>query len=230
MDASIFGIKIATGERGELISRARALVGRGGRIATVNPIMMSYAAENEEFCRILRGFDLCVPDGVGVRAALLFRGERTDVLAGVELGLHLLEGEALSLGLIGGEAGIARRAMDNLLRSNPALSEAFVFDGYAAREDEILEALLETKPSLVYVCLGTPKQELFISRIAPLSPSTVFVGLGGSLDIYSGRKRRAPRLFRALGAEWLWRIIKEPRRIGGIFRIFSFMRASLMRE
>lgn len=229
MQAEIFGIKIAIGQREELIAHARSLIGKGGKIATVNPIMMSYALENEEFRDALSVFDLCIPDGVGIKAALLLRREHTDTLAGVELGAELVGRGAVTLGLIGGEPGVARGAMDNLIAENPELSEAFVFDGYSSCEEEICEALKSARADLVYVCLGTPKQEMLISRLAAISPATVFVGLGGSLDIYSGRKRRAPRIFRLLGAEWLWRMIKEPRRIKGLFRILTFMRAALTR-
>ena len=229
MRAELFGIKIAVGRRDELLCWARSLIGKGGKIATVNPIMMSYALENGDFREVLSGFDLCIPDGVGIKAALLLRREHTDTLAGVELGAELAGRGAITLGLIGGGEGVARRAMDNLRISNRELSEAFVFDGYSYSEEEICESLKQSRPDLVFVCLGTPKQEMLISTLAEISPSTVFVGLGGSLDIYSGMKRRAPRIFRRLGAEWLWRMIKEPRRIKGLLRILAFMRAALVR-
>lgn len=230
MNSKLFGIKIARGSRDELLCRARSLIGAGGRIATLNPIMMSYANENTELREALSGFELCIPDGVGVRAVLALRGEQTAVVAGVELGELLLDGRTLSLGVVGAKEGIARRAMDNLLAKHPQLCEAFVFDGYTFDEDTLAAALRRTRPSLAYFCLGTPKQELLIEKMYRHSPTTLFVGLGGSLDIYSGAVRRAPRAVRALGAEWLWRTLSQPSRLARLPRIFSFMRAALREE
>ena len=230
MNSKLFGIKIARGSRDDLVRRARSLIGVGGRIATLNPIMMSYAKENAELREALSGFELCIPDGVGVKAVLALRSEHTDVLAGVELGELLLDTGAVSLGIVGAREGIARQAMDNLLARHEGLCEAFVFDGYTFDEGALAAALARTRPSLAYFCLGTPKQELLIEKMYRHSPTTVFVGLGGSLDIYSGAVRRAPRAVRAVGAEWLWRMLSQPSRLRRLPRIFSFVRAALREE
>lgn len=230
MGSRIFGIDIETGNREQLLERARALIGKGGAIATVNPIMMSYAREDGDFRETLAGFELCIPDGVGIKLALFLRSEPCEVLAGVELGkLMLAEGE-VTLALVGGKPGVARRAMENLKAEFPRVKEAFVFDGYNFDEGELAAVLGKTEPTLAYFCLGTPRQERLISRMREFSPSTVFIGLGGSLDVYSMDVRRAPRIFRALGAEWLWRIIRTPSRIKKLPRIFSFLAAAVRGE
>ncbi len=89
----------------------------------------------------------------------------------------------------------------------------------ADREDEIVEAIRSAAPTIVLVGLGAPKQERWIERHADAFPSVrIMIGVGGAFDMWGGSKRRAPRAFRTLGLEWLWRLALEPRRLPRILR------------
>ena len=129
----------------------------------------------------------------------------------------------MSLALVGALPGVAKEAMRRLRAEFPSLSEAFVFDGYSYTVSELKESLSRTRPRLAYFCLSSPKQELLIAKVHAASPHTLYIGLGGSLDVYSGRVKRAPKFVRTLHLEWLWRAVLEPKRFLKIPRLFVFL-------
>ena len=219
----IFGLEVTLGTEDELFRAVRALIHKGGRVATVNPLMLMNAYESEEFFSVLSSFDLRIPDGFGVKLAARLRGERTEVLAGVELGKMLLSLGEVSLALVGAVPGVAEAAMQSLLAEFQQLRPAFVFDGYSYTVNGVREALSVHRPTLAYFCLSSPKQEILISEAFSASPGTLFIGLGGSLDVYSKRVRRAPKFLRRLHLEWLYRAVIQPRRLLKIPKLFVFL-------
>ena len=222
----LFDINIAVGSREELYSRCSDMIGRGCAVATVNPEILAEAARNHEL-RTALSESLCIPDGIGVALMLRRLGCKTERLPGVELGEELLEGErCVKLAIIGGREGIAEAAMQNLVMRHRNVIPEFTASGYDMDCEYIGRQLSDTRPDIVFVCLGSPKQELFISRMRKFSEKTLFLGLGGSADIYSGEKQRAPRIMRAVGAEWLWRVVCEPKRITRLMKSFSFFMKS----
>ena len=219
-NAILLGQRFAIGTRSELLKEAQALIGVGGVIATVNPIMLVRAVKNPALERALQ-HSLNIPDGVGIKSALMKRGVETEVFPGVELVPVLLQ-EGGSVGIVGGEAGVAERAFSELYRHNDKLTLAFCYDGYTFNVSDLKRSLTDTKPKFMLVALGVPKQELLIDEIREYSRKTVYIGIGGSLDIYSGKKRRAPEAFRKSGFEWLYRMIKEPKRLRGLTELWDF--------
>ena len=219
----IFGIKIALGTRSELFSAVIPYLWRGGAIATVNPEILSESLENIKLRAYLNS-SLCIPDGVGVKAAMARQGIKTEVLPGVELGEMLLDVVPLRLGIIGGAGGVAEGAMAALISRHALTKRAFALPGYGIRYSEYEREIEKSGAEIVFVCLGSPKQELFIAEVREKFPSVLFIGLGGSLDVYSGKKRRAPAIFRRLSLEWLYRIAKEPKRLARVPKILKFFR------
>ena len=219
---NLFDINIAVGSRAELLFRAAALVGRGGAIATVNPEILNSSLKDPELKSALLN-SLCIPDGIGVELALRSAGCRTERFPGVELGEALLNcGRCIHLGIIGGKEGIAESAMEMLVMRHGNVIPEFSVCGYNMDYEYIGRLLDEKRPDIVFVCLGSPLQELFISKMRNISPRTLFIGLGGSADIYSEKKRRAPSVFRALGLEWVWRIMREPKRLKRVPSLLAF--------
>ena len=80
------------------------------------------------------------------------------------------------------------------------------------REQEIISEINEKKPDVVFVCLGVPKQEYWIYNNKNQLNAKVFIALGGTLDVFAGNVKRAPDIYIKLGLEWLYRLIKEPKR------------------
>ena len=86
-------------------------------------------------------------------------------------------------------------------------------NGYDYSDDEVFQEILTLQPDIVMVALGIPRQELLIDRWYHRFHKGVFVGVGGTFDVLSGTKRRAPKFFRSLNMEWLYRILREPKRL-----------------
>ena len=228
---TVFGVRMAVGTREELFLLVKERLFSGGAVATVNATMLDRARRDADVRRTLSSM-LSIPDGVGVRLVLRARGIQTEVLPGVELGRLLLSSGAITVGLYGGRSGVAEGAMAVLLRDNPRLRPAFALDGYSVDERELCAALERTSPDVLCIALGSPRQEKLAARLRVLYPTMLSLGLGGSLDVWSGRLRRAPRLFRSLGLEWLWRMLRQPRRLLGVpslcrFLFFGFWEGTL---
>lgn len=217
---------ITVGNKEELLAAAEGLIGVGGRVATVNPIMLYDALKNPELAEALDN-SVCIPDGVGISFALSKRGIHTEVFAGIELCEALLdardENNGVTFAIIGGRGGVAEGARDYLLSRHKYAKCLFTASGYGYKEEELAEKIKECEPNILLVCLGSPKQEILISKFVEIAPRTLYLGLGGSLDVYCGRIKRAPRVFRKLRAEWLWRMAREPRRLAGIPKILDFL-------
>ena len=221
----IFGVDVLAGKREELFGAAAELIGIGGAISTVNPEILANSLENDELRSALCD-SLCIPDGVGVEMTLRRLGDLAERFPGVELGEALLSVFAVRLGIIGGREGVAERAAKNLAEKYPSSSPVMTISGYGINNEDVIAAIREAKPDVVFVCLGSPKQEIFIKEIKDSCDGVLFVALGGAVDVYSGDKKRAPRLFRALRCEWLYRIIKEPSRIKRLPKLVRYVRES----
>ena len=200
----------------EAAALALAVRDKQGEATLVTPNALMLAACRAPAMRqLLTDFDLIAPDGDGIALAARLLGQPPPPkCAGVEIGWELARLAAergLSLFLCGGRPGVAERAAERLTAAFPALSVAGVCDGYQS-EAVLQERIAASGAAIVFVCLGFPKQEQFIASCCRAYPA-VYAGLGGSLDIYAGDRRRAPLLLRRLHAEWLWRGLCEPKRL-----------------
>ena len=126
---------------------------------------------------------------------------------------------SLPVALIGAKEETLQTACQKLKEKNDGLNIVYARNGYFKEDDEraIVDEIKSKNPKLVLVALGVPKQEVFIQKYKNEFPNTIFVGVGGSFDVWSGNVKRAPKIFRQLGCEWLWRLIKEPSRFKRMF-------------
>lgn len=154
------------------------------------------------------------PDGIGAVLALRRLGHHATRLPGVELWLDVVERFAgrRSFLLVGGTASVVSTVAEKLRRQFPAIRLRYR-DGYLSptEEDELLADLVRHRPEIVFVAMGSPRQERLMLRMHAVHPVT-YLGLGGSLDVYSGRVPRAPRWMQRLGLEGAFRVAREPRR------------------
>ena len=182
--ARIFDLEIAVGTREELTARLLGLLESGGTVATVNAVMLERARKNARFFRTLSEMTLRIPDGVGVARALHSKGTPCDALPGVELGLLLPSlCPNLRIALYGGEDGVAELAGREILRVAPTSTLVLVRDGYRHTPFEVVRELVPLCPDLVYVCLGSPKQEEVALMLSRHLERSVIIGLGGSFDV-----------------------------------------------
>lgn len=189
-----------------------------GQVVTINPEMIQAARKNPDFAKIINSAELVIPDGIGVEIGLKILGHSVRRIAGIEFGRKLLDKFAgKPVAFIGAKPEIIQKAVQNIRQEVPELNPVYIQDGYFKDDERVLNELKEKNPELVLVALGSPKQEFFISRAKQLLPETLFIGLGGSFDVWSGVVQRAPEIWQKTGFEWLYRTIKEPQRFKRIF-------------
>ncbi len=198
---------------------------RGAYVVTPNAEMLLAAQKDPALRAALRGAVIALPDGVGVLLASRILG--TPIrrrVAGVDFARALLAKMSRSDGrifLFGAAEGVAERAAKRIRKVYPALEIVGWHSGFFKQEEErsLIDLINERSPDLLIVCLGSPKQEKWMAENAAFLSVGLMTGLGGALDLFAGRTRRAPRWMRRAGLEWLFRMIGEPRRIVRIVRI-----------
>lgn len=223
--SSLFGLKIDSIPLSQALKRAEQTLAEASlpalAVFTPNLEMLDRARKSKSEKRLLNSGDLLLPDGIGIAlVARLLNKRLPERSAGIELGERLLElasrrGERVFL--LGGEAGVAKRAEKALKARYPSLDVCGTRNGFIESEKEkkaALDLINDRRPSVLIVCMGYPRQERFVAQNKSRLPSVrVFACLGGSLDVWSGKKVRAPLPLRALCLEWLWRIANEPQRL-----------------
>jgi len=193
-------------------------------IVTANPEILLFAKRDPAYAETLAKADLRIVDSIGLKLLGFLRGKRLARTTGVDLSEALVAwahetGQAV--GFIGGRnPGTASRAYAKMAQKYPGLkgyaehggSIAITGEGDDAN-DEARRRLTLQSPDILLVAFGHPKQERWIERYASDFPSLkAVVGVGGTFDYWSGAINRAPKWMRVVGLEWLYRLIKEPKR------------------
>lgn len=179
-------------------------------------IMMGY--RDEEFRNILNNSELLTADGIGVvYASKIVKNPISERAAGYDIACATLEKLAKlggSVYLFGSKPGVAELAGENIVKKYPGVKIAGYSDGYFDEEKEktIIANINRANPDLVFVCLGAPKQEKWIAAHRDELPNAVYMGIGGSLDVFAGTVKRAPDFFIKHKIEWLYRLCKQPSR------------------
>lgn len=229
MRTDVLGVAFDNVTIDEAVDRALALLeeDRPHLVVTPNPEIVQRAEKDPEFAGILAQADLVLPDGVGViyAAKILGRPLRARV-PGIDFAAALLAriaGTGTRLFLLGAAPGVAELAAVNLRAAYPGLVVCGFHDGYFKEDRPVADAIREARADLVFVCLGAPKQEKWIAANGAAAGARLYVGLGGSLDVFAGKVERAPESFQRLGLEWLYRLLKQPSRIGRMAKLPLFL-------
>jgi N-acetylglucosaminyldiphosphoundecaprenol N-acetyl-beta-D-mannosaminyltransferase len=202
---------------GDVFASALALHRRGGgQIVTLNAEMTMAALAQPELGRAISQAGLVIPDGSGVVWALGRQGLRVRRSPGIELAWRLLEHAATRgwrVALVGASPEVMEALIERLHAAIPTLQLAFTAHGYQSSESwpGLERQLLNVRPDLVLVALGVPRQETWIADL-PGRSAGLWMGVGGSFDVWAGIKKRAPRWMGALQIEWLYRLWQEPSR------------------
>ena len=217
----------------EAVTRAKALMTerRASYVVTPNPEIVMACRERLETMQAVNAADLVLPDGIGViyGARILGTPLKTK-LPGIDFIQALMADmakEGKSVFLLGAKPGVAEAAAEKLKAQYPGLAVVGTQDGYFKDDAPVVEAVNAARPDLLLVCLGAPKQELWMQRNQSLLNVGLMAGLGGSLDVFAGNVRRAPKAFQRLGLEWLYRLMKEPKRIGRMMKLPKFLFACI---
>lgn len=229
MKTDVMGVAFDDLTMDQAVERALDLArGTGfGYAVTPNPELVMMASRDPDYARTLAGASLTLADGIGViYAAKLLGRPLKGRVPGVDFAGALMERmarEGLGLFLLGAKPGVAEKAAENLMEKYPGLQVKGVHDGYFQEDGPVVEAVRASGAEVVFVCLGAPKQERWMAQNGPATETHLAIGLGGSLDVFAGTVKRAPEGWQRLGLEWLYRLIKEPWRIGRMAKLPLFL-------
>ena len=205
----------------------------GGQIVTLNAEMTMAAKADAALGSAIAHADLVIPDGAGVVWALGRQSYRVRRSPGIELARQLLVYAAAHrwrVALVGASPEVMDLLVARLQAEIPDLDVAFAIHGYQDPEQwpGIEQQLLAAQPDLVLAALGVPRQETWIQHLHPGQPG-LWMGVGGSFDVWSGCKQRAPEWMGRLQIEWLYRLIQEPSRWRRMLALPAFAWAVLRR-
>lgn len=236
MKIDVMGLKFDSMTMDEALSRAEALL-RGDKAAyvvTPNAEIAYEALHDGQLREMLNGADLMLPDGAGVvLASKLLRTPVKQKVAGVDFAaglLGILERNGESLYLLGGKPGIGELAAQKMLEAHPQLRIAGIADGYFRDEAPVIEKINASGADALFVCLGAPKQERFMVQHQQELHVHLMAGLGGSLDAFAGTVQRAPEWMIRLNLEWLYRLIREPKRFRRMLRLPKYLWAVMLKR
>lgn len=222
MSVELLGFKIDTYSFDEAISKAKELIdGKSvAQVVTINPEMFEYSTKDADFTNIVKEAEMVIPDGVGVKIALQINGTRTARIPGIDFAQRLLEESAINnipVAIVGAKEDIITKAVENLQNKISGLNIVYFHNGYFDNDETIYNELSKKSPKLILVAMGSPRQEKFIYNAKKVLKPCLMVGIGGSLDVWSGNIKRAPKIFQVLGLEWLYRTVTQPERFKRIF-------------
>lgn len=190
----------------------------GSQVVTLGTEMVVYAQEHARFRALVNECALSLCDTIGLLVVARRRGAPLrERVAGVELIERICAGaaeEGRPVYFLGGAEGVAADAAAALTSRFPGLAIAGTRSGYF-RDDEseaVVRAIAASGAKLLFAGMGSPRQEYWLAEHLRETGCGVGIGVGGSFDVIAGRIERAPRLIRTLGLEWLYRLVKEPRR------------------
>lgn len=225
MKQDILGVKIDDLTLSEAVSAGVRLLDEPGfhYVVTPNPEFILSAKKNEAFRSVLNQADLALADGIGVIYAAKILGRPLKGRApGVDfaqgLMTHLTQ-SGQKLFLLGAKPGVAEQAAEKLRKQHPGLQICGTHDGYFQEDKPVADAIRNAGADVVFVCLGAPKQELWMAQYGPDTGAKLAIGLGGCLDVFAGNVQRAPEAFQKAGMEWFYRLLKEPSRIGRMAKL-----------
>lgn len=187
-------------------------------IIAVNPEKIITANRDSQVKTLINDSTFQIPDGVGVLLASKLKGGKiTSRVTGVDMMDKLLEFAAEnghSVYFYGAKEEVVTKAIEKIQSERPSLEIAGYSNGYEKDEPALIQRINHSGAKILFVALGSPKQELWIKRnLVNLPNVLVFQGVGGSFDVFSGMVKRAPAFFRKFGLEWLYRLLSNPSRI-----------------
>ena len=203
---------------------------QGIHVVTINPEIIEQAQKNKELDEIIRKAELVVADGIGIQLALKLKGINQERIPGVDLAIELINhcnSLRYSIAMIGAKEDVIRLAVNNLEERYSDLDICYFRNGYFTLpiEEKIIDDLSQAEPDVILVALGSPKQDFFIKKCREKVPNAIYIGVGGSFDVWAGIVERAPEFFRIMGIEWLYRTYKQPKRLKRIYKtlpLFAF--------
>ncbi|MCI2058267.1 MAG: WecB/TagA/CpsF family glycosyltransferase [Oscillibacter sp.] len=213
----------------EAVERGMELLHSQGThyVVTPNPEIVEVCREDPAAAAAVNGADLVLPDGIGVvKGAAMLGTPLKEKTPGIEFADRLMGKMAQggqSLYLLGAKPGVAEAAAEKLIAQHPGLRIAGTHNGYFKDDAAVARDVARSQADAVFVCLGAPKQELWMAKYGADTGAHLLCGLGGSLDVFAGTVERAPEFWSRHGLEWFYRLCREPSRLGRMMKLPLFL-------
>ena len=222
MSVELLGYSIDDYSFDEAVLKAKELIDsdKVSQVITINPEMFQTADNDSSFASIVREAEMVIPDGIGIKIGLKLTGKNVARIPGIDFAKKLLKEAALSnipVAIIGSKEEVITKAIENLQNEISGLNIVYYHNGYFDNDEEIYSELKNHSPKLILIAMGSPRQEKFIYEAKKKLNPALMVGIGGSLDVWSGYVKRAPKIYQVLGLEWLYRTVTQPSRFKRIF-------------
>lgn len=224
--ATIKGIKVHS------FSSADALI---DHIDSIKGILVAVNAEKTvnatDHLRYIINNNTGYCDGAGAVKAMRRKGLADTVrIPGCDLWLRIVERfhKTKTFYLVGSKPQIIKEVVDKLTAQYPDLNIVGYRDGFiadTAEHDALINDIARKKPDVVFVAMGSPRQEFLMEEMANVHPDAIYQGLGGSFDVYSGHQQRAPRWWQEHNLEFAYRFVATPKRI---FRLKPYLKYALL--
>lgn len=240
MYSHLTGYKIFCGSKDELVSHVQKILCCSSDISKLNivsgnpEVLLNGINSNELGCFFKRDDNIIIPDGVGVIILLkIFKKYVTEKIAGIEIMEEILKilntNENLSVYFLGATKESLELAIKNIKNIYKNINVKGYHDGYFTDDENenVVKDIRDCDPDVLFIAMGSPKQDIFIKNNMYKLNCKIFMGVGGSFDLYSGKVKRAPKFMIRFGLEWLYRVANEPFRIRRLSSIPKFFLRSL---
>lgn len=213
------GVDVSLLTYDEILAATKERIAKGEQstIIAVNPEKVMVANQDPLVKELINGSTFQIPDGVGILLASKLKGGKLkERVTGVDMMERLLQfaaQEGHGVFFYGAKEEVVSEAKRKLEERYPSLQIVGYENGYVTDHEKLVESINQSGATLLFVALGSPKQELWIREHMDKLNVKVFQGVGGSFDVFAGKVKRAPLFFRKLGLEWFYRLMKEPKRL-----------------
>ncbi|MEO0127045.1 MAG: WecB/TagA/CpsF family glycosyltransferase [candidate division WOR-3 bacterium] len=228
----VFGVPVDTIDLKNILENIHYFVQndiKQNNIMAVNAEKIMAAQKDKFLLDCLEKATFLIPDGAGATVALkVIHSIKPERIPGADL-MHYICQESAKSGykifIYGATEESNQKAVERLKELYPGINIVGRSNGYVNEErmDELVKMINDSKAQILFVALGSPKQEKWIARYLPRLNVNICQGVGGTLDTIAGTVKRAPYFFRKTGTEWIYRLIKQPRRIRRHIAIWIFI-------
>jgi N-acetylglucosaminyldiphosphoundecaprenol N-acetyl-beta-D-mannosaminyltransferase len=212
------GVNVITLNYDEIIEDIKKRMEKGltSTIIAVNPEKVITASQDEQVKTLINDATYQIPDGVGVLIASRLKGGAIQSrVTGVDMMDRLLKfaaDEGKKVFMYGAKEEVVALAKVKIEEKYPSIQITGYSNGYTKDQDELVRKINESGAEIIFVALGSPRQELWIRDHMNELNVKVYQGVGGSFDVFAGNVKRAPSFFRKAGLEWFYRLISDPKR------------------
>jgi N-acetylglucosaminyldiphosphoundecaprenol N-acetyl-beta-D-mannosaminyltransferase len=230
---NMLGVQVAATNMQSVIQAVHTWIKRGdrGRMVTFSNVhMLVEGTRDPEFLKLLQKSDLNCADGMPlVWYGRSKTGKKLQRVCGPEfLPAFCAASEGMNLRhfFYGGGDGVAVRAVEELQQLHPGMQIAGTYTPpfrplTPEEDDEVVRIINASRPDVIWVSLGCPKQEIWIDEHRNRLDAPVLLAVGLAVDIMAGTKKRAPQVMRGMGLEWFYRLCQEPRRLWGRYLVYN---------